>query len=62
MIRAIFIIFTVLTVASIALTYQGVGLQEVESIKKETHHRSIRHSSHSSSYSSGYSGGFSSGK
>ena len=60
MIRAIFIIFSALTVASIALTYQGVGLEEVESIKKET--SSVRHSSHTSSHSSSYSGGFSSGK
>ena len=60
MIRTIFIIFTTLTVASIALTYQGVGLQEVESIEKEK--VSVRSSSHSSFGSSSYSGGFSSGK
>lgn len=61
MIRTIFILFSALTVASIALTYQGIGLQGVESIKKKTT-TSVRRSSHSSSHSSSYSGGFSSGK
>jgi len=61
MIRAIFIMFSILTVMSILFTYQGVGLQKVESIKKEKNH--IRCSSSHSGYSSGnYSGGYRSGK
>jgi len=67
MIRAIFIIFTTLTIGSIFLTYQGVGLQEVESIKKKRSHApsSVRSHSSSSSGSSSYnwsSGGYSYGK
>ena len=61
MIRVIFILFTILTIISVIFTYQGVGLQSVESIKKEKNH--IRCSSSHSSYSSGnYSGGYRSGK
>jgi hypothetical protein len=63
MIRAIFIIFTLLTIGSIYLTYQGVGLQEVESIENPPPTPTVRSSS-SSNYggSSSYSGGYSFGK
>ena len=62
MVRAIFIIFSILTIISAYMTYNAVGLQEVKSIEKE--HRSIRSSSHSGSWGGGssYSGGFSYGK
>ena len=62
MIRTIFIIFATLTIGSLFLTYQGVGLQEVESIKKAPPRTVRSHSSTSTNYYGGSSGGFSYGK
>jgi len=61
-IKAVFIIFSILTLLSGYMTYQGVGLQEVKSIEKEV--SSVRSSSHTGSWGGGssYSGGFSRGK
>jgi hypothetical protein len=62
MVKVIFILFSILTLLSGYMTYQGVGLQEVKSIEKKK--PSVRSSSHSGSWGGGssYSGGFSSGK
>jgi uncharacterized membrane protein len=57
MIKIITIVFSILTIGSLWLTYKGTGLQKVE-----THStlKSLRSTHYSSGYSSG--GGFSSGK
>ncbi|SFV63106.1 hypothetical protein MNB_SV-12-1700 [hydrothermal vent metagenome] len=60
MTRVIFVIFTLLTLVSGYMTYEGIGLEEVKSIEKER--SSVRSSSHSSYRGSSYSGGYSSGK
>ncbi len=62
MIKVVFLIFSILTVVSGYITYQGIGLQEVKSIEKKV--SSVRSSSHSGSWGGGssYSGGFSRGK
>ncbi|HIP41431.1 MAG TPA: hypothetical protein EYG90_02840 [Campylobacterales bacterium] len=61
MIRVIFIIFTLLTLLSGYMTYEGIGLEEVESVEKE---RSSIRTYSSSGYRGGStsSGGYSYGK
>jgi len=61
MTKVVLIIFSILTLLSGYMTYNGIGLQEVKSI--EPPHKSVRsYSSGSSWSSSGSSGGFSYGK
>jgi len=60
MTKTILILFGILTAGSTYLTYQGVGLQGVESVE-QVQKSSVRTSSHGSFYG-GNSGGFGYGK
>jgi len=62
MTKIVFIIFSILTFLSGYMTYNGVGLQEVESIEPLSRPHSIRSYSSGSNWSSGTSGGYSYGK
>jgi len=61
--KLVMVIFIALSIGSIYMTYEGIGLSRVEPIYEQdsSYGHSTRVSSHSSSYG-GSSGGFSFGK